>query len=78
MTKAERLTSVVHSDPEISSGTPVFRGTRVPARSLFDHLEAGDTLDRFLESFPSVSREQAQETLRIARDYVLREAQAAQ
>ena len=77
MTEAERLTSVVHSDPEISSGTPVFRGTRVPARSLFDHLEAGDSLERFLDSFPSVSREQAQETLRIARDHVLREARAA-
>ena len=43
-------------DPEIHSGTPVFRGTRVPVRTLFDHLEAGDSLEVFLEDFPSVSR----------------------
>ena len=46
-------------DPEIHSGTPVFRGTRVPVRTLFDHLEAGDPLEVFLEDFPSVSRELA-------------------
>ena len=50
---------VVHSDPEILSGTPVFVGTRVPAQSLFDYLEGGDTLDEFLRQFPSVRREQA-------------------
>ena len=41
--------SVVHSDPEISGGTPVFRGTRVPVQSLFDYLEGGETLDHFLD-----------------------------
>ena len=46
-------------DPEIMSGTPCFAGTRVPARSLLDHLEAGDGLDVFLADFPSVKREQA-------------------
>ena len=51
--------AVVHSDPDILGGTPVFVGTRVPVKSLYDHLEAGDTLDEFLESFPSVTREQA-------------------
>jgi uncharacterized protein (DUF433 family) len=58
---------VVHSDPEILGGTPVFVGTRVPVRSLYDYLEAGDSLDEFLESFPSVSREQAVAALELAR-----------
>ena len=53
-----RLSSVIHSDPEILDGTPVFIGTRVPAQSLFDHLEAGDSIDDFLEGFPTVRREQ--------------------
>jgi uncharacterized protein (DUF433 family) len=51
--------SVVVIDPEIMSGTPCFAGTRVPARTLIDHLEAGDSLDVFLEDFPTVTREQA-------------------
>jgi uncharacterized protein (DUF433 family) len=51
--------TVVHSDPEILSGTPVFLGTRVPAQALLDHLEDGSTLDSFLAGFPSVTREQA-------------------
>ena len=50
---------LVHSDPEIMSGTPVFVGTRVPVYNLFDYLEAGDPLEKFLASFPSVTREQA-------------------
>jgi uncharacterized protein (DUF433 family) len=50
---------VIHSDPGILSGTPVFVGTRVPVQSLFDYLEGGDTLDEFLRQFPSVRREQA-------------------
>ncbi|MEO8383189.1 MAG: DUF433 domain-containing protein [Acidobacteriota bacterium] len=50
---------VVHTDPEIMGGTPVFVGTRVPAQSLFVYLEAGDSLEDFLEAFPTVSREQA-------------------
>ena len=50
--------SVVHSDPGILGGTPVFVGTRVPVQSLFDYLEGGDTLDEFLQ-FPSVKRGQA-------------------
>jgi uncharacterized protein (DUF433 family) len=51
--------AVVHSDPDILGGTPVFVGTRVPVKSLYDYLEAGDSLDEFLEGFPSVTREQA-------------------
>ena len=62
--------TVVHSDPEIMGGTPVFVGTRVPAQSLFDYLEAGDSLEEFLEAFPTVSREQAVAALEIAREAV--------
>ena len=51
--------SVVVRDPEILGGTPCFRGTRVPVDSLIDYLEAGDSLDEFLDNFPSVSREAA-------------------
>jgi uncharacterized protein (DUF433 family) len=58
-------------DPEIHSGTPVFRGTRVPVKTLFDHLEAGDSLDVFLEDFPSVSRELAIAVLEQARAALL-------
>jgi uncharacterized protein (DUF433 family) len=62
---------VIHSDPEILSGTPVFVGTRVPAQSLFDYLEAGDTLDEFLRQFPSVTRAQAVAALDLAREALL-------
>ena len=51
------LAGITTRDPEILSGTPVFAGTRVPVRSLFDHLEGGDTLEEFLHQFPSVKRE---------------------
>jgi uncharacterized protein (DUF433 family) len=51
--------SVIVKDPEILSGTPVFRGTRVPLQALFDSLEGGETLEEFLEGFPGVSREMA-------------------
>src|SRR5882724_6801026 len=47
-----------HSDPEILGGTLVFKGTRVPVQSLFDHLKAGDSIEDFLEGFPSVKRSQ--------------------
>jgi uncharacterized protein (DUF433 family) len=62
--------NVIHTDPEIMSGEPVFVGTRVPVYNLFDYLEAGDSLDRFLASFPSVSREQAIAALELAREAV--------
>ena len=50
--------NVITRDPEILGGEPVFAGTRVPLKSLFDHLEAGDSIEDFLEGFPSVKREQ--------------------
>jgi uncharacterized protein (DUF433 family) len=68
---------VVHSDPDILSGTPVFVGTRVPVQSLFDYLEAGDTLDEFLRQFPSVTRDQAVAALELARDELLTSARPA-
>ncbi|HEU0154470.1 MAG TPA: DUF433 domain-containing protein [Stellaceae bacterium] len=68
---------VVVTDLDILGGTPVFAGTRVPVRSLFDYLEAGDTLDEFLDQFPSVTREQAIAVLKRARDTLLADARAA-
>ena len=68
---------VVHSDPEILGGTPVFVGTRVPVKNLFDYLEAGDSLDEFLDSFPSVSREQAVAALELAREALAPDAHPA-
>ena len=61
-------TKIVHSDPNILGGTPVFVGTRVPLQNLIDYLEAGDSLDDFLKSFPSVTREQAIAALELARE----------
>jgi len=63
------LTSrVVPSDPDILGGTPVFVGTRVPMRTLLDYLEAGDSLEVFLDHFPSVSREQTIAALELAKE----------
>jgi uncharacterized protein (DUF433 family) len=62
------------SDPEILGGTPVFAGTRVPVRSLFDYLEGGESLDEFLRQFPSVRREQAVAALDAAHASLLADA----
>jgi uncharacterized protein (DUF433 family) len=56
----------IHQDPEIMGGVAVFLGTRVPAQTLFDYLADGNTLDEFLENFPSVTREQAVALLELA------------
>ena len=61
---------VIDRQPDILGGTPVFSGTRVPVRILIEHLEAGDRLDDFLDSFPTVSRSQAIEVLERARRYL--------
>jgi uncharacterized protein (DUF433 family) len=58
--------AVYHSDPGILAGTPIFLGTRVPIKNLFDYLKAGDTVEEFLAEFPSVSREQAIAMIEIA------------
>jgi uncharacterized protein (DUF433 family) len=62
--------TVVHSDPDILGGTPVFVGTRVPFRNLIDYLERNHSLDEFLDAFPTVSREQAVAALEVAHEAV--------
>ena len=62
------LNDVIVKDPDILGGTPVFRGTRVPLQALFDSIEGGETLEEFLEGFPSVSREMAVAALEQARE----------
>ncbi|MDN3579450.1 DUF433 domain-containing protein [Mucilaginibacter flavus] len=62
------IQQVINIDTDILGGQPVFTGTRVPVESLFDHLEAGVSLDDFLDDFPSVSKEQAVSLLDIAND----------
>lgn len=58
---------VIHSDPEIMGGTPVFVGTRMPFQTLLDYLEGGETLAEFLDDFPTVTRKQAKEANRAHR-----------
>ncbi len=65
---------VIHSDPDILGGTPVFVGTRVPFRNFIDYLEGGYSLDEFLDSFPSVSRDQAVAALEAAHEALSRHA----
>jgi uncharacterized protein (DUF433 family) len=60
--------SVVSRDPEVMGGTPVFSGTRVPIQTFIEYLEAGDSIDQFLEGFPSVTREQVIAFLEEAKD----------
>ena len=57
--KLEELKGIVHSDPEIMGGTPVFVGTRVPLQNLVDYLVGGESIEDFLDAFPTVKREQA-------------------
>lgn len=71
------LESVVRSDPAVLGGTPVFAGTRVPVKNLLDYLAAGDSLERFLDHFPSVTREQAVAALEIAKDLLTARATPA-
>jgi uncharacterized protein (DUF433 family) len=65
--------NVISIDPEILGGTPVFRGTRVPFQSLLDYLEGGQTLDDFLDDFPTVTREAAIQALEHAKALVVSE-----
>ena len=68
---------IVTIDPQILGGTPVFAGTRVPVKNLFDYLEAGDSLEVFLDAFPSVTREQAVAALEMAREALVADAHPA-
>jgi len=72
-----KQSKTIHSDPDILGGTPVFAGTRVPVQNLIDCLEAGDSLEQFLESFPSVTREQAIAALEIAREALVSRAHSS-
>ena len=69
--------SVVHSDPEIMGGTPVFVGTRVPVRAFIDYIEGGHSLEEFLDDFPSVTRELAIAALEHAKAHLLADGRAA-
>ena len=69
--------SVVHPDPEILGGTPVFVGTRVPVQALIDYLEAGHSLNAFLDDFPTVTREMAIAALEQAKAHLIADASAA-
>lgn len=71
------LANVVYCYPEIFSGTPVFTGTRIPVCSLFDYLEGGDTLEKFLCQFPSIKRDQALAVLDAACESVTTDAHLA-
>ena len=72
-----QLRDIVHSNPDILGGTPVFVGTRVPVQSLFDYLEGGESLDEFLRQFPSVGRDQAIAALELARATLLAGARSS-
>jgi uncharacterized protein (DUF433 family) len=72
-----KQTSVVHSNPEIMGGTPVFVGTRVPVQALIDYIAGGHSLDEFLDDFPTVSRELAVAALEQAKAHLLADARAS-
>ncbi len=72
-----RSKAVIHSDPDILGGTPVFAGTRVPFQTLIDYLEAGHPLSDFLKDFPTVTRKQAQAALEQAKKALLADARLA-
>jgi Uncharacterized conserved protein len=69
--------NLISVDPQVQGGVPVFSGTRVPVKNLFDYLESGDTLDEFLADFPSVAREVAVAVLEQARTAVTPHAHPA-
>ena len=62
------MTSPISRSPDVLGGTPVFAGTRVPVQTLLDYLEGGETIDDFLDGFPSVTREQVVSFLELAKD----------
>lgn len=66
---------VIHVDKEILGGTPVFWGTRVPIKNLFDYLEEGETIESFLEDFPSVTREQVERVLALSQKLITSSAE---
>ena len=71
MIDTQRISQLINLDPEIMSGTPVFMGTRVPVKALFDYLGGGENLDEFLDDFPTVNRAQAIAVLDLFSDMLL-------
>ena len=71
VTPRTSLDALISCSPDVMSGTPVFRGTRVPVKNLLDYLAAGDSLDDFLAQFPTVKREQATALLAAAEELLL-------
>ncbi len=69
----QQLSEIVSRDPQVLGGTPVFAGTRVPIDTLLAHLKAGDTIDTFLQDFPTVSRSQAEAAIELATELILAE-----
>lgn len=67
---------IINVDPELMGGTPVFRGTRIPIQTLFDHLEEGDSIDIFFDDFPGVSRDQVLALLEMAKLSIIEQAKA--
>ena len=72
-----KQSSVVHCDPDILGGTPVFVGTRVPVQALIDYIEGGHSLETFLDDFPTVSRDIAVAALEQAKVHLLADTRAA-
>ena len=75
--RCEMKAQLIERDPEKLGGTPVFFGTRVPIQNLFDCLENGETLDEFLDQFPTVTREQARSILEASKETLLANDEAA-
>ena len=71
------ISNLIECDPEKLGGTPVFFGTRVPIKNLFDCLESGESLDEFLDQFPTVTREQALSILELSKERLLTEYESA-
>lgn len=76
-TARKAVQSIVTVSPDVMSGVPVFRGTRVPVKNLLDYLAAGDSLDEFLAQFPTVKREQAVALIEAAEELVFATANEA-
>lgn len=68
---SKSVAELIQRSPDILGGTPVFRGTRVPVQTLIDYLEGGDSLDTFLDDFPTVNREKALGVLELAKELLL-------
>lgn len=71
MAMKKYMNNVVASNTGILNGTPVFRGTRVPVQTLLDYLEAGDSIETFLDDFPTVTRQQVVAVLEVAKEKLL-------